>query len=89
MFNFLSTLIDRLFDAGKSLPGMRRDQKRKRNLRKMLSHPDYEWRSIEKLAATAGTSEERTRELLISIDARRSTGGGPEVWGLISRVGHG
>jgi len=89
MFSFLSTLIDRLFEAGKSVPGLRRDQKRKRNLREMLSHPDYEWRSIEKLAGVAGTSDERTRELLISIDARRSVGSGPEMWGLISRVGHG
>ena len=89
MFNFLSTIIDRLFEAGKAVPGLRRDQKRKTVLREMLSHPDYKWRGIGKLATAAGTSEERTRELLISLDARASTGSGSEVWGLISRVGHG
>jgi hypothetical protein len=85
----VSSLIDRLFEAAQALPGLRRDEKRKRILRDMLADPRYEWRSIATLARAAGTSEERARELLVSIGARASTGSGRELWGLVSRVGSG
>ena len=85
----VSTVIDRLFEAGKGVPGLRRDQKRKRILRDMLEDTRYEWRSITTLARSVGTSEEKTRELLVSIGARASAGRGEEVWGLITRVGTG
>lgn len=80
-------LVTGLLDAAKGLPGLRRDQKRKSILRDMLEDPLYEWRSIAKLARSIGASEDKTRDLLISIDARASTGSGPELWGLASRVG--
>ena len=85
----VSTVIDRLFEAAQGIPGVRRDQKRKQILRDTLQDPRYEWRSIGTLARSIGASEEKTRELLVSIGARASTGSGPEVWGLISRVGTG
>jgi hypothetical protein len=85
----ISSLIDRLFEAGQAVPGLRRDAKRKRILRDMLADPRYEWRGIATLARAAGTSEDKARELLVSIGARASTGSGQEVWALISRVGSG
>lgn len=85
----LSSVIDKLFEAGKEVPGLRRDQKRKRILGDMLDDPRYQWRSIATLARAIGTSEEKTRELLVSLDARASTGNGGEVWGLRTRVGSG
>jgi hypothetical protein len=85
----LSSVIDNLFEAVKGLPGLRRDQKRKQILRDMLEDPRYEWRSLTRLARASGTSEEKTRELLISIGARASAGRGEELWGLRTRVGSG
>ena len=85
----LSTVIDRLFEAGKGVPGLRRDQKRKQILRDMLEDPRYQWRSLARLARASGTSEEKTRELLVSIGARASGGRGEELWGLRTRVGRG
>jgi hypothetical protein len=85
----LSTVIDKLFEAGKGVPGLRRDQKRKRMLREMLEDDRYQWRSLATLARTIGASEEKTKELLISIGARASTGRGEELWGLRTRVGSG
>ena len=82
----IAEFFARLFEAVKGLPGVRRDQKRKAILRGMLDE-QYEWRRIATLARAVGASEEKTRELLISIDARASTTGGDEAWGLIARVG--
>jgi hypothetical protein len=80
-------LLGKLLAAGKALPGLRRDQKRKATLRDLLEERKHKWRSIATLARSVGASEERTRELLVSIGARASVGSEPEVWGLISRVG--
>jgi hypothetical protein len=80
-------LVTGLLDAAKGLPGLRRDRKRKSILRGMLEDPLYEWRSITTLARSIGASEDKTRDLLISIDARASTARGSELWGLSSRVG--
>ena len=85
----LSSVIDNLFKVGERLPGVRRDQKRKQILREMLEDPRYEWRSLARLARASGTSEEKTRELLISIGARASAGRGEELWALRTRVGSG
>jgi hypothetical protein len=76
-----------LLNALRGLPGFRREQKRMAILRGMLEDPRYEWREIATLARAIGTSEEETRDLLISVDARASMGGGKEVWGLRARVG--
>jgi hypothetical protein len=75
----------RLLEASKDLPGVRRDQKRKAILIAMLSE-HFEWRRLATLARAVGASDEKTRELLISINARASTTGGDEAWGLIARV---
>lgn len=53
----------------------------------MLSDASFEWRSLETLARAVGADESKTRDLLVSIRARASAGGGREVWGLIERVG--
>lgn len=68
-----------------SAPPLGRDQELLLNA---LENSDRKWRSIGVLARLAGASEPETRELLISIGARRSTGD-KEVWGLISKVGSG
>ena len=81
----IAELLGKLLDAGKALPGVRRDHKRKKTLRGLLQEK-YKWRSIGTLARAVGASEEKTRELLVSIGARASTGSGIEVWGLKSRV---
>jgi hypothetical protein len=62
--------------------------KRKRTLVGMLENDDYKWRNIGTLANAIRLSPEETRDLLVEIDARASIkAGGPEVWGLVSRVG--
>jgi hypothetical protein len=83
----IADLLRALLGIGERLPGARRDQRRKRLLRDMLEDERYEWRSIGTLARSVGTSEDKTRELLISIDARASTARGEEMWGLAERVG--
>jgi hypothetical protein len=79
-------LLGKLFGSVKELPGLRRDQKRKATLRDLLEDPKFRWRRIGTLARAVGASEERTRDLLVSIGARASVAGGEEVWGLRSRV---
>jgi hypothetical protein len=72
------------------IPGLRRDALRKKLLLRALETPKYQWISVETLARAAALTGnlERVRDLLVSIHARpsRSTTG-PEVWGLINRVG--
>ena len=87
MIGALVELLGKLLGAAAQLPGLRRDQKRKALLREMLEAEAYDWRSIGTLARSIGASEEKTRELLISIGARASTGPGDEMWGMTSRVG--
>ena len=79
-------LLGKLFGSVKELPGLRRDQKRKATLRDLLEDPKFRWRGIGTLARAVGASEDRTRDLLISIGARASVAEGEEVWGLRSRV---
>jgi hypothetical protein len=83
----IAGLFQALLEAAKGLPGLRRDQKRKAVLRSMLEDPAYNWRSLATLARSIGVSDDKTRELLVSIGARASTTGQGEVWGLTSRVG--
>ena len=87
MITALAELLGKLLDAAKALPGLRRDQKRKNLLRTMLNDPSYQWRGITTLARSIGADEQKTREFLISIGARASTGAGDELWGLVERVG--
>jgi hypothetical protein len=80
--------IERLLDSVKAVPGVIRDRKRKKILRAMLQEPTFEWRNLATLARSIGASQEKTRELLISIGARASAGSGnTEAWALTSRVG--
>jgi hypothetical protein len=88
MVGAIAEFAGRLLEAGKAVPGAVRDWKRKKILREMLKEPTYEWRNLTTLARSIGASEEKTRDLLISIGARASTSPGEsEHWGLISRVG--
>jgi len=87
--SLISSIVDNVFGLLGKAPQARRDEKRKQILRDTLEDEKYEWRSIGLLARLIGEDEDRTRELLISIGARASTGSGNEVWGLISRVGTG
>jgi hypothetical protein len=79
-------LLGKLFGSIRDVPGLRRDQKRKATLRDLLEDPKFRWRRIGTLARAVGASEDRTRDLLVSIGARASVAGGEEVWGLRSRV---
>jgi hypothetical protein len=83
----ITELLRALLGIGERLPGLRRDRRRKRLLRAMLEDETYAWRSIGTLARSIGASEDKTRELLISIGARASAGQGDEMWGLAERVG--
>jgi hypothetical protein len=83
----ITDLLRALLGIGERLPGVRRDQRRKRLLRDMLTDETFEWRSIGTLARSVGTSEDKTRELLVSIGARASATPGEEMWGLAERVG--
>jgi hypothetical protein len=83
----IGALVDLAGKLLQGVPGARRDQKRKALLRDMLAEETYEWRTIGTLARSIGASEEKTRELLISIGARASAGPGEEMWGLAGRVG--
>ena len=87
MFSAIAELLSKLLGAAGGLPGVRRDRKRKAILRTMLQDSRFEWRSISTLARSIGASEEKTRELLISIGGRASAQGKTELWGLTSRVG--
>lgn len=84
----IADLLQKLLDAAKGIPGLMRDRKRKRILQSMLNDPTYEWRKLSTLARAVGASEEKTRELLISIGARGSAASdADELWGLTTRVG--
>ena len=87
MFDSIAQLVGKLLDSAQGLPGLRRDLKRKETLRQLLEEPRFKWRSISTLSRAAGASDEKTRELLVSIGARASVAAGDEVWGLKSRVG--
>lgn len=66
----------------------RADKKRKELLRKMLQRDHYPWRKISTLSRVIGSSEQKTRRLLIEIGARASTklaADDTERWGLLSR----
>ena len=86
MLSAIVASLDKIIDVAKALPGLRRDQKRKATLRQLLEAREFRWRSIATLSRAVGASEEKTRELLVSIGARASVGGGREMWGLRSRV---
>jgi hypothetical protein len=79
-------LLGKLLDAGKGLPGLRRDGKRKTILREQLEEPHPLWCSLATLSGAIGASEKRTKSLLISIGARGSRGNKKDMWGLKSRV---
>ena len=60
--------------------------KRKELLTKMLSDPNFKFRSITQLHRVTGTTPEECRQLLIEIGARGATiEGDREGWALISR----
>ena len=82
----IADLLGKVLDAGKGLPGLRRDEKRKDILREQLEEPNPLWCSLETLAGMIGSSEKRTRDLLISIDARGSRGKNKNMWALQSRL---
>ena len=82
----VAELLEKLVGASRGLPGVRRDLKRKATLRELLEEEKFKWRGVDTLARSIGASEEKTRELLVSIGARASVARGAEVWGLKSRV---
>jgi hypothetical protein len=79
-------LLDRLLEAAKGLPAVRRDQRRKATLRQLLQEREYRWRSIGALSRAIGADESKTKDLLVSIGARGSVRNGKDMWGLRERV---
>jgi hypothetical protein len=65
-------LLGKVLEAGKGLPGLRRDEKRKEILREQLEEPHPLWCSLGTLAGVIGSSEKRTKDLLISALAARA-----------------
>ena len=61
----------------------------KRRLREALDNPKYKWRSVERLAAVAGLSEDEVIGLLLTQDDVRLSRSmtGHQIAGLRSRVG--
>ena len=47
---------------------------------------DKKWRPIEYLSAAVGADEERTKRLLLEIDARQSLSKGRDNWALVARA---
>jgi hypothetical protein len=67
------------------------DRATRKRLHEALNHPDFTWRSLQRLAATAGLSEEIAANLLRADDGVRFSRGksGNIIVGLRSRVGEG
>ena len=82
----ISELLGKLLEAVRELPGLRRNEKRKTILREALEEPNPVWCSLGTLSGVIGSSEKRTRELLISIGARGSRGSNKDMWALKSRI---
>ena len=62
------------------------DKLRRGRLKKILLLPAKKWRSIEYLSAAIGADEEKTKRLLIEIDARKSPTKDRDNWALVSRA---
>ena len=62
----------------------KKDEPRKKLLKNMLNHPTFSWRNLDTLTNVIGSSEEKTKTLLLEMGARGSEDGQPK-WGLISR----
>ena len=58
----------------------------KRRLRKMLRAHKFKWRTIKELSAAIGQIDDKTKKLLVEINARPQAGNS-EMWGLESRIG--
>src|SRR5579862_553152 len=56
------------------------DELRRKYLRKILNLPKRKWRSIEFLAASVGATEDKTKRLLLEIEARHSLTKGSTSW---------
>lgn len=90
MVDLISGIIGPLERLFINVPGLRRDALRKKLLLRALENPKYQWIKLDTLAKAAGLTGnlERVRDLLVSSHARPSrSSSGPEVWGLINRVG--
>ncbi len=67
-------------------PATRRSDKlRRERLRKILLLPGKKWRSIDYLADAIGADVEKTKRLLLEIDARKSMAKNRDNWSLVSR----
>lgn len=62
----------------------RKDEPRKKLLKKMLEESEHDWRELETLCRVIGADKAETARLLVSIGARGSEGE-KEVWALISK----
>jgi len=54
-------------------------------LTEMLSHKEFTWRKLETLMHVIGANEEKTKRLLLEVDARASEDG-QSLWALKSRA---
>lgn len=63
----------------------RKEQPARELLKEMLNHNDYTWRNLETLMHVIGADEEKTKRLLLEINARASEDG-QNKWALKSRA---
>jgi hypothetical protein len=59
---------------------------RRERLKKILLLPANRWRSIEYLADAIGADEDKTKQLLLEIDARKALIKGSKNWALVARA---
>lgn len=62
------------------------DKLRRKRLKKILLLPTKKWRSIRYLADAIGADEEKTKRLLLEIDARKSLSQQSNNWALVARA---
>jgi hypothetical protein len=60
------------------------DSLRRARLRKLLTR--FTWRKIEYLSEAIGATDEKTTQLLLEIDARKSLTKGSTYWALVSKA---
>jgi hypothetical protein len=59
------------------------DKVRTDTLKRLLSSPKFEWRSIEVLSDAIGAERDTTVRLLLLAGARRSMKSGRDLWGMV------
>lgn len=68
----------------KARAAIKQEQPQRALLLTMLTHQEYQWRTLNTLMHVIGADEKTTKRLLLEVGARASEDGKP-LWGLITR----